>query len=113
MQQLRLRSASSHRVTCPERRVSTFRTRSIPQRHGTVQLVAAIANANAINDNVNSNAVSVVYQSIWDLSNSSVTTDQMDRLDDAIMGGISTSAIRTVPGESFARWSGVCRTDGG
>lgn len=36
-----------------------------------------------------------------------------DRIDDAIMGGISLSAIRQMPGEDFARWSGICRTDGG
>jgi hypothetical protein len=89
---------------------TTFRTRLV-QRHGHL---AAIANAaNAVNDNVNNNAMSVVYTPVWDFSNATVTSNQMDRLDDAIMGGISTSAIRTMPGESFARWSGVCRTDGG
>merc|ERR1711920_501665 len=36
-----------------------------------------------------------------------------ERIDDAIMGGISTSAIRQNPEEDFATWSGVCRTDGG
>jgi Complex I intermediate-associated protein 30 (CIA30) len=39
------------------------------------------------------------------------TIDLMDRLDDAIMGGISTSSVRQ--GVSYAIWSGVCRTDGG
>ena len=39
------------------------------------------------------------------------TIDLIDRLDDAIMGGISTSYVRQ--GTSFAIWSGVCRTDGG
>lgn len=39
------------------------------------------------------------------------TIDLVDRLDDAIMGGISTSAVQ--PGNGFARWGGVCRTDGG
>lgn len=37
--------------------------------------------------------------------------DKIDRLDDAIMGGISTSSVQ--PAEGFARWVGVCRTDGG
>lgn len=29
------------------------------------------------------------------------------------MGGISLSSIKQMPGEDFARWSGICRTDGG
>jgi hypothetical protein len=29
------------------------------------------------------------------------------------MGGISLSSIRQFENEDFARWSGVCRTDGG
>mmetsp|Transcript_8914 Transcript_8914/g.19624 ORF Transcript_8914/g.19624 Transcript_8914/m.19624 type:complete len:431 (-) Transcript_8914:127-1419(-) len=36
-----------------------------------------------------------------------------ERIDDAIMGGISTSAVRDVPGEGCASWSGICRTEGG
>lgn len=36
-----------------------------------------------------------------------------ERIDDAIMGGISTSSFRDVPDAPYARWSGVCRTDGG
>jgi Complex I intermediate-associated protein 30 (CIA30) len=39
------------------------------------------------------------------------TIDMIDRLDDAIMGGISTSTVRQ--GKNYAIWSGVCRTDGG
>lgn len=39
--------------------------------------------------------------------------DSFDRIDDAIMGGISTSSLRSLPDEPFARWSGVCRVDGG
>jgi hypothetical protein len=119
--QLRVRSGCA---TCPGRSsqstlldigTATFRPRPVPQRrHGHVQLSAIANTANAINDVNNNEADSVVvYTPVWDFSNASVTSNQMDRLDDAIMGGISTSAIRTVPGESFARWSGVCRTDGG
>lgn len=36
-----------------------------------------------------------------------------ERIDDAIMGGISLSSIRQNAGENFARWSGICRIDGG
>jgi len=41
------------------------------------------------------------------------TIDQIDRLDDAIMGGISTSSVQPSLDGGFARWGGVCRTDGG
>jgi hypothetical protein len=36
-----------------------------------------------------------------------------ERIDDAIMGGISLSSIKQNPNEDFARWSGICRLDGG
>eukprot|EP00986_Skeletonema_menzelii_P020435 scaffold31178_cov154-Skeletonema_menzelii.AAC.1 len=36
-----------------------------------------------------------------------------ERIDDAIMGGISLSSLRDVPDKDYASWSGVCRTDGG
>ena len=36
-----------------------------------------------------------------------------ERIDDAIMGGISLSALRDVPDKDYASWSGICRTDGG
>lgn len=52
------------------------------------------------------------YRTVFDFANSS-TIDKVERLDDAIMGGISTSTVRADKGENFARWSGVCRTDGG
>jgi Complex I intermediate-associated protein 30 (CIA30) len=39
--------------------------------------------------------------------------DQFERLDDAIMGGISTSTLIQSPDQPFARWFGQCRTDGG
>lgn len=40
-------------------------------------------------------------------------TNKFERIDDVIMGGISSSLLRQADGEKFARWSGVCRTDGG
>ena len=39
--------------------------------------------------------------------------DSFERIDDAIMGGISLSALKDVEGQPYASWSGVCRTDGG
>ncbi|KAL3806360.1 hypothetical protein ACHAXA_001892 [Cyclostephanos tholiformis] len=41
------------------------------------------------------------------------SSSSFERIDDAVMGGISTSALRDVPTESHAIWSGICRTDGG
>lgn len=40
-------------------------------------------------------------------------TEKFERIDDVIMGGISTSSLRQIEGEPFARWSGICRLDGG
>jgi hypothetical protein len=53
---------------------------------------------------------SSVYQAVFDFRDPS-TIESIDRLDDAIMGGISTSSV--VPGDGFAKWVGVCRTEGG
>lgn len=44
---------------------------------------------------------------------SSEAIKSFDRIDDAIMGGISTSSLRDVKDEKYASWSGVCRVDGG
>ena len=59
------------------------------------------------------------FTSIFDFSNPE-TVDSFERIDDAIMGGISTSSIRHVPAlgtvcnsSSYASWSGICRVDGG
>jgi len=58
----------------------------------------------------------VSYEPVFDFSDASKdTVASFDRIDDAIMGGISTSSIRASGNEeeSYASWSGVCRTDGG
>ena len=47
---------------------------------------------------------------------SNETINDIDRLDDAIMGGISTSVVRQQQQQQqqpYAIWSGICRTDGG
>lgn len=41
------------------------------------------------------------------------TVDQFERIDDSIMGGISTSSVKNVDGENYASWSGILRLDGG
>ena len=41
------------------------------------------------------------------------SANSFERIDDAIMGGISQSSLRDIPNQPYASWSGVCRTDGG
>ena len=41
------------------------------------------------------------------------SASSFERIDDAIMGGISQSSLRDIPNQPYASWSGVCRTDGG
>mmetsp|Transcript_24300 Transcript_24300/g.51688 ORF Transcript_24300/g.51688 Transcript_24300/m.51688 type:complete len:407 (+) Transcript_24300:121-1341(+) len=74
--------------------------------------------ANANNDVSSSSTTAYKYEPVFDFSDrSQEAVNKFDRIDDAIMGGISTSSIRAAgddsTGESFASWSGVCRTDGG
>jgi hypothetical protein len=52
------------------------------------------------------------YQTIFDFSVNE-TLSKIDRLDDVIMGGISSSNVVKNKNDDFARWAGVCRTDGG
>lgn len=47
------------------------------------------------------------------LDEKSKSIASFERIDDAIMGGISLSALKDVEGQPYASWSGVCRTDGG
>ena len=84
-----------------------------------------------------------VYESLFNFTNPmEKAVDKFERIDDAVgtlatelwsfvvqsllfalvcsfsvesqvMGGISLSSVRQLDGEEFARWSGVCRVDGG
>lgn len=66
----------------------------------------------AADGTVATDSSSTTFEPIFDFSQND-TVESFERIDDAIMGGISTSALRNVPGESYASWSGVCRIDGG
>lgn len=57
-------------------------------------------------------ATSAIYQPVIDFAKGDAV-DMIERLDDVIMGGISTSTVSNVTGQKYARWVGVCRTDGG
>ena len=41
------------------------------------------------------------------------TVSKFDRIDDVIMGGVSTSTLMDIPTEPYAKWFGMCRTTGG
>ena len=54
------------------------------------------------------------YLPIFDFANQEEqAVEKFERIDDAIMGGISLSSLKQLPDEDFARWSGICRLDGG
>jgi hypothetical protein len=55
---------------------------------------------------------SSTYKPVFDFSEAAAV-ENFERLDDVIMGGISTSQLMDVSGMPYAKWSGVCRTDGG
>jgi len=62
---------------------------------------------------------STTYRPLFDFARNG-TVDAIERLDDVVMGGISTSTVvaaaaaTTTDGQPpYARWFGVCRTDGG
>lgn len=57
-------------------------------------------------------SATTTFEPVFDFRLNS-TVERFERIDDAIMGGISTSALREVPGKPYASWSGVCRLDGG
>ena len=50
-------------------------------------------------------------QTVFDFATGNATMS-FERIDDAIMGGISLSALKNTS-EDYASWSGICRTDGG
>ena len=54
----------------------------------------------------------MIYRPIFDFTNQT-TVSRFERIDDAIMGGISLSSLKQSADENFARWSGICRLDGG
>jgi hypothetical protein len=55
---------------------------------------------------------SSTFKSVFDFSEAAAVQN-FERLNDVIMGGISTSQLMDVSGEPYAKWSGVCRTEGG
>mmetsp|Transcript_3083 Transcript_3083/g.6281 ORF Transcript_3083/g.6281 Transcript_3083/m.6281 type:complete len:430 (+) Transcript_3083:254-1543(+) len=69
-------------------------------------------------DSKTTTSLHVTTTPVFDFTLKNATTKQksansFERIDDAIMGGISQSSLRDVPDKDYASWSGVCRTDGG
>jgi hypothetical protein len=61
------------------------------------------------------NEAGTTYKPVFDFSKPE-TVGMIDRLDDAIMGGISTSSgihVDAQGPDSYTKWFGVCRTEGG
>lgn len=56
---------------------------------------------------------SLTYTPVFDFAKEPSAVGKFERIDDAIMGGISLSSLKQSPNETFARWSGICRLDGG
>ena len=54
---------------------------------------------------------SIIFDFSSSLKEKSISS--FERIDDAIMGGISLSALKDVPSAPYASWSGICRIDGG
>jgi hypothetical protein len=61
----------------------------------------------------NTDLFSTVFDFTDTQEGSMKSVDSFERIDDAIMGGISLSSLKFVENKPYASWSGVCRTDGG
>jgi hypothetical protein len=87
------------------------------QRSGYVNgsyLLGSAADAESVAGSSSSSSSSsshYSYEAILDFAQPA-TIDLVDRLDDAIMGGVSTSSVQPSK-DGYAIWAGVCRTDGG
>ncbi|KAK1749164.1 complex I intermediate-associated protein 30 [Skeletonema marinoi] len=71
------------------------------------------ASAAAVVDATNNQFTPVFDFTLDDVATKQQSAASFERIDDAIMGGISLSSLRDVPDKDYASWSGVCRTDGG
>lgn len=86
-------------------------TQSSRNRHwkSTDRIKAVVGQDDAV---VSVSNVETTYLPIFDFAEAD-TVNKIQRIDDAIMGGISTSSVQNVTGQEYARWTGICRTDGG
>ena len=83
-------------------------------KYSSAILYAAASRLSGEDPTAKSGSNNKSYQKVFDFTDSALNTiDKFDRIDDVIMGGISTSTLRQQDNESFSRWSGICREDGG
>jgi Complex I intermediate-associated protein 30 (CIA30) len=78
--------------------------------------LAAISDSKTVPSNVNEDIIPSSYDyartPLLNFRDNNDTINYIDRLDDAIMGGISTSTVRQ-QSMDYAIWNGICRIDGG
>eukprot|EP00527_Entomoneis_sp_CCMP2396_P004995 CAMPEP_0198145054 /NCGR_PEP_ID=MMETSP1443-20131203/20733_1 /TAXON_ID=186043 /ORGANISM="Entomoneis sp., Strain CCMP2396" /LENGTH=392 /DNA_ID=CAMNT_0043808573 /DNA_START=42 /DNA_END=1216 /DNA_ORIENTATION=+ len=67
------------------------------------------------NDSGRDNSISTATTTFSPLFNFEIaeTAAKFGRIDDVIMGGVSSSTFADAPDTEYAKWSGICRTDGG
>jgi hypothetical protein len=84
---------------------NAFRPRTQPVR---------LSRSHVLHSTIKNEETASTYKPIFNFAeDSEEAVSKFERIDDAIMGGISLSALKQLPGEAFARWSGICRLDGG
>ena len=121
-----LLTASAFLISPPRSKVLSTR----PDKNGAVNKLKRISRVNVGKDadadadadagvskesSVGREEDGVMIRNVFDFTGdaSSKSVESFERIDDAVMGGISLSALKNVDNEPFASWSGICRTDGG
>jgi len=109
-------SCGAFSIGSSSKRLSPF-TQLAPL-HSTAAEVTSSSMNDSASDALDGHASKLLFTPVFDFTLDDVATKQksaasFERIDDAIMGGISLSSLRDVPDKDYASWSGVCRTDGG
>eukprot|EP00978_Attheya_sp_CCMP212_P042736 scaffold265886_cov50-Attheya_sp.AAC.1 len=76
-------------------------------------LVRAVSSSSSDDEETKSSEATLIPVFDFTASNQAASVNSFERIDDAIMGGISTSALRENAGKDYSSWSGICRLDGG
>jgi len=89
-----------------------------PARQSTRNLVATTTTSPIEPDTSSSFLLKSQFTTVFDFTQTesngkNQSLASFERIDDAIMGGISLSKLADVQGQDYVRWNGVCRTDGG
>ena len=98
---------------------SPLATRTVSYTHEQHVMKNPLPSASQLFGSSSSLSMTKNYKPIFDFMNpspnitSTSAINKFERIDDAIMGGISSSTLRFVPNANFASWSGVLREFGG